>query len=264
MTTRCTYWGASCFELAAPRHRVLIDPYLTGNPYPTIAPEDLEPPDLIVITHASWDHFGDAAEIARRTGAGVIADPASKALLLDRGVPAKQVRTACWGIALQVGPTLVRPLVSQHMSVAELSTGEVVYGTPLALMVETEPGVCFFHFGDTSIYDMTLFGELYQPTVGLIGCTLPRELMPRGPSWSEHVTGQLSSDEAARLAEMLGVKLVLACHYLGVPDTASRRFVELVPKYDSSGTRGAFAPEIGDTFTVEADGWSQTGNVFRP
>src|SRR5262245_55866107 len=170
--------------------------------------------------------------------------------------PVGRVRAGVWGIAMRVGPTTVRPLVSHHLSVAELSTGETVHGNPLALLVETEPGVRFYHYGDTSVYDMTLLGELYQPTVGFIGCTLPRELMP-ADDWVDAVSGELDSDEAARVAEMLRVRLALACHYLGPPDEAAERFVELVPKYDTSGTRGAYAPRSGDTFVVDAAGWSR-------
>ena len=42
-------------------------------------------------------------------------------------------------------------------------------GNPIAFMVETEPGVRIYHYGDTSVFDMRLIGELYRPTVGLHG-----------------------------------------------------------------------------------------------
>ncbi len=57
-------------------------------------------------------------------------------------------------------------------------------------------------------------------------------------------------DEAARAAEMLGLELAVACHYLA-PHEDVDRFVELVPHYDSTGKRRVVAPRVGDTLVVE-------------
>ena len=50
--------------------RVLIDPFLTGNPK-AAAKADEVPADLILISHGHGDHVGDAVAIAQRTGATV-------------------------------------------------------------------------------------------------------------------------------------------------------------------------------------------------
>ena len=62
----------------------------------------------------------------------------------------------------------------------------------------------------------------------------------------------MDADEAARTAEMLGLDLAVACHYLA-PDDEVARFLELVPKYDSTGKRRVVAPLVGETLVVEAD-----------
>jgi L-ascorbate metabolism protein UlaG (beta-lactamase superfamily) len=62
----------------------------------------------------------------------------------------------------------------------------------------------------------------------------------------------MDADEAAQTAEMLGLKIAVACHYLS-KDEEVDRFLELVPKYDSTGTRQAVAPEVGDTLVVTGD-----------
>jgi L-ascorbate metabolism protein UlaG (beta-lactamase superfamily) len=123
---------------------------------------------------------------------------------------------------------------------------------PMAFIVETEPGVRIYHYGDTSIFDMRLLGELYRPTVGLLGCTVPRELLDRVPGPGRFLTGEMDADEAARTAEMLRLEIAVACHYL-VKDDEVARFLELVPEYDSTGTRQAVAPEVGDTLVVDGD-----------
>ena len=124
----------------------------------------------------------------------------------------------------------------------------------MAFIVELEPGVRIYHYGDTCVFDMRLIGELYRPTVGLLGCTVPRELLVRVPGPGNFLTGEMDADEAARTAEMLGLKIAVACHYLEV-DSEVRRFLELVPKYDSTGVRKAVAPEVGDTLVVDAQGF---------
>ena len=133
---------------------------------------------------------------------------------------------------------------------ATLSDGRTVVGNPIAFIVETEPGVRIYHYGDTCIFDMRLIGELYEPTVGLLGCTLPRELSHLIPGPGTFLTGEMDPDEAARAAEMLGLELAVACHYLA-PHEDVDRFVELVPLHDSTGQRRVVAPRVGDTLVVE-------------
>ena len=68
------YHGHDCWEIDDGTHRVLIDPFLQGNPLATVKPDSFTKLDAILVTHGHGDHLGDAAEIARKTGALVIAD----------------------------------------------------------------------------------------------------------------------------------------------------------------------------------------------
>ena len=97
-------------------------------------------------------------------------------MLIDEGVSPDQVAATTWGIVVEVAGLVVRPVECHHWSSGTLSDGRQVVGNPIAFIVETEPGVRIYHYGDTCIFDMRLIGELYRPTVGLLGCTLPREL----------------------------------------------------------------------------------------
>lgn len=55
------YYGVSAFQLTTGSGtRVLIDPYITGNEQCPISLDELEPPDLLLATHAAGDHMGDA------------------------------------------------------------------------------------------------------------------------------------------------------------------------------------------------------------
>jgi L-ascorbate metabolism protein UlaG (beta-lactamase superfamily) len=255
MSTRITYFGAAGFEAVGPSYRILMDPFLSQNPMAPVSPEELETPDLILVTHAAFDHYGDTAAIAMRTGAPVVCDSAVTAMLLDEGVSRDQIQTTTWGIVTEVAGIVVRPVECHHWSSGTLSDGRQVFGNPMAFIVETEPGVRIYHYGDTCFFDMSLIGELYQPTIGLLGCTVPHELAATIPGPGRFLTGEMDADEAARSAEMLRLKIAVACHYLSRDDPEVDRFLELVPKYDSTGARQAVAPEVGDTLVVDGDSW---------
>lgn len=250
LSTRLTFFGAAGYEIAGPTHRILIDPFLSQNPLAPVSPDELEVPDVILVSHAAMDHYGDTAAIAKRTGAPVICDSAVRSLLLEADVSSDQVTPTTWGIVVEVAGIRVRPVECHHWSIATLADGRQVVGNPIAFIVETEPGVRIYHYGDTCVFDMRLIGELYRPTVGLLGCTLPKELSHLIPGPGTFLTGEMDADEAARTAEMLGLEVAVACHYLTLDDEVTR-FLELVPKYDTTGSRRAVAPLVGETLVVE-------------
>ncbi len=250
MSTRLKYLGAAGYEIVGPTHRIVIDPFLSQNPVAPCSVEELETPDVILVSHAALDHYGDTAALAKRTGAPVICDAAVRFMLLDDGVPPDQITATTWGIVVEVAGLVVRPVECHHWSKATLSDGQRVFGNPIAFIVETEPGVRIYHYGDTCIFDMRLIGELYRPTVGLLGCTIPRELAHLVTGPGRFLTGEMDADEAARVAEMLQLDLAVACHYLA-PDDEVQRFVDLVPHHDTTGRRRVVAPLVGDTLVVD-------------
>src|SRR5687767_734475 len=65
------FLGHSACEVIAGATRILIDPFLTGNPLAAAKPEDLHP-TAIVLSHGHNDHIGDTLEIAKRCGATVV------------------------------------------------------------------------------------------------------------------------------------------------------------------------------------------------
>ncbi|WP_433136204.1 MBL fold metallo-hydrolase [Actinomadura nitritigenes] len=252
MTTSITFHGVACYEVAGPLGRVLIDPFLTGNPAADIGPEAVAAPDVILASHAAWDHMGDAAAIALRTGAPVICGTDTAALLRQSGVPESQIRVTVWGIRVRVGGITVHPVECHHWSQATLADGRVVTGTPMGFVVAVEEGVPVYHFGDTAVFsDLALIGRLHRPAVGLLGCTQPWPLVADGPG--EVVTGEMSPEEAALAAEFLGVRYAVATHYDDHAHPDVKRFLELVPENDTGGRRVALAPAAGQTLVIDGD-----------
>lgn len=68
-----TYFGHSAFQIETEGTTLLFDPFISGNPHAegVVSPGDLSP-DVILLTHAHGDHYGDTLDIAKRTGALVV------------------------------------------------------------------------------------------------------------------------------------------------------------------------------------------------
>jgi len=262
MTTRIRFFGMAGYEIVGPKRRILIDPFLTGNPAAPARAGELEKPDVILVTHAAFDHLGDAPEIARRTGAPVVCGGDVKAVLLEAGIPETQIHATVWGIVVEVGGVVVRPVESRHWSQTRLKNGQYVSGVPMGFIVEPEPGIRIYHCGDTAIFgDMKLIGELYKPNVGLMGCSNGQAILRRLTMAGRLVTGEMSPREAALASEFLGLKLAVASHYLDLSDPDERRdvdeFLAAVKEFDTTGRRRAVAPAPGETIVLEPEQFAE-------
>jgi L-ascorbate metabolism protein UlaG (beta-lactamase superfamily) len=270
MTTTLRFLGASGFEVVGPTSRILFEPLLTANPWAPVSVDEIETPDLICVSHGAWDHLGDAAEIAKRTGAPIITSSDVARKLVAEGLPVEQVRATIWGVCYEINGILVRPVECHHWTATELPDGSVVTGTPLSFIVETEPGVRIYHFGDTALFsDMKLIRELYAPTVGLLGCA-QTDGLPDDPGAGTLVSGEMTPDEAALAAEWLGVQYAVATHYMH-PGAETAEFLKRVPARDTTGQRMALAPAIGDVLQIEPVAgerphlvWGQTSSDWDP
>jgi L-ascorbate metabolism protein UlaG (beta-lactamase superfamily) len=68
-----TWLGHATFLLEDGDTKLLVDPFLSGNPKASCAADDIEC-DVILQTHGHGDHYGeDTISIAKRTGATVLA-----------------------------------------------------------------------------------------------------------------------------------------------------------------------------------------------
>lgn len=260
LTTRIKFLGMAGYEITGPSYRLLIDPFISGNPYALVNVEEIEKPDVILVSHAAYDHLGDAPEIAKRTGAPVVCGGDVKAVLLEYGIPENQIHPTVWGIVVEVGGVVVRPVESHHWSQTKLQSGQYVSGVPMGFIVETEPGVRIYHTGDTAIFgDMKLMGQLYQPTIGLMGCSNGQVLLERANFAGKLLNGEMSPREAALASEFLGLKLAVASHYLDLTNETEadeiEEFISSVKEFDSTGSRQALSLEVGETLVVEKENY---------
>ena len=87
MTTRACWLGHACLLLESDGKRVLIDPFLTGNPSAAVTADKVDA-DFILVSHGHEDHVGDTIAIAKRTGATVVCNFEIAQWLEKKGVKA--------------------------------------------------------------------------------------------------------------------------------------------------------------------------------
>lgn len=111
--------GCACFELVYRNQVILLDAWYDRPLCRDIgfAPPQVVRADTIFIGHAHFDHIADAASIAKRTEATVVADQTVGAgVLLSQGLPAGQIRSVngLGGELLQFNGFTVQPILAHH------------------------------------------------------------------------------------------------------------------------------------------------------
>jgi len=159
---RITSLGHSAFLLEG-RDRILIDPFLTGNPMASTTADKVDC-DIICVTHGHGDHLGDAVDIARRTGAVVASIIEMSTWLEKTGV--KSVGFNMGGTAT-IRNTKITMVPAFHSS--SIGAPGLEFSAAMAVGMVVDSGKVVYHAGDTCVFgDMKLIGELYKPDVALL------------------------------------------------------------------------------------------------
>jgi L-ascorbate metabolism protein UlaG (beta-lactamase superfamily) len=210
LETKLQYLSNSGFLLTTEEaKRIIIDPYLTGNPGAPFGPEKIPPVDLVVVTHAAFDHLGDSIFLAKRDKAFLVGDYLLRQIALAQGVPKEQVKSCSYGGTVEKAGISLRVLLAFHISYALNPSSEPMTGIPLAFLLTTPGGLRIYDAGDTCLFgDMKLIGQLYRPHIGLI------PVGAAGPQYGK----DLPPAEAAQAAQWIGCELAIPIHYYDPQD----------------------------------------------
>lgn len=185
------YIGHSAFFIKTENAKILIDPFITGNPNANFDINNHKITDIL-LTHAHADHLGDAIPISRSQQAQItatfeLANYCAKQGAFTLGVNIGGKIEYNWGSA--------KLLPAFHSS----STPDGSYaGMPASILIEIN-GTKIFHAGDTSLSsEIKTIGELYKPDIALL---------PIGSIFTMDI------EDATLAAKWLNAKHVIPMHY---------------------------------------------------
>ena len=155
------YLGHSAFLLELAPYRVIIDPFLTGNPLAAVSAQEIEVSHILV-THGHGDHLGDAVDLALARDAEIIAPYELALYAQERGA---RVHPMHIGGSFEFPFGTVKLTMALHGSM----TPDGRYaGNPCGFLITSE-GHTLYHAGDTGLFgDMELLGKYHRPDLALL------------------------------------------------------------------------------------------------
>ncbi len=193
--------GHSAFEITSDEDlKILIDPFISNNPVCPVTVEEVDA-DIICVTHGHSDHFGDAMEIANRTGAVIVANHEHSVFLSKQGLETVGMNI---GGSIQIHNIKITMLNSNHSSdmdfIEEIGAG----GSSCGYIIQLESGRKIYHSGDTGLFgDMkTVISDIYNPQIALL------------PIGDRYTMGPL---EASMAVKWINPEIVIPMHYNTFP-----------------------------------------------
>ncbi len=190
-----TYLGHSAVHIKTDAVRIIIDPFLDGNPLAATSPTTINV-DVICVTHGHGDHVGDTVSIARRTGALVVAPYELAMFLSKKGCRVHPMHIGgrhefAWG-RVKLTPAL-------HGSAFIDDNGTITYtGNPCGFLLMLD-GRTVYHSGDTGLSaEMSLIGRLNRIDVAFL---------PIGDNFT------MGPSDAAEAVRMLSPRIAIPMHY---------------------------------------------------
>jgi len=192
MSNTFTWYGHATHGLETGGYKIVIDPFFSGNPAASIAPETVQA-DFILVSHGHGDHIGDTVSIAKRTGATVITIHEIAGWLEKHGIEKVHGQHLGGGFNHPFG-YLKFTLAFHGSGLPDGSSG----GNPCGFLLTTKDGKKIYMAQDTGLFgDMKLIGEE--------GIDLA--ILPIGDNYT------MGPDDALKAVKFIQPKVVVPIHY---------------------------------------------------
>lgn len=194
MLNNVKWLGHAAFQVTTKKGtKVMVDPWISQNPCCPVEIEELEQPDILLITHDHGDHLGDSQQLAEK--AVIISQPELAAALQEEWkMPSDNFMAMNTGGTVEVMGVRITMVQAFHTS---------KLGSPVGFILTLEDQTTIYHAGDTSLFSsMELFGSLYP---------IDLALLPVGGFYT------MDPVQAARAVKLLQPKAVIPMHYKTFP-----------------------------------------------
>lgn len=152
MATTLRWLGHGCWLVQTGGKTLIIDPFLNDSPTAPLKADDVQA-DYVLVSHGHFDHVADAASIAKRCGATVVANFEICEWLGKQGVKSTEPMNIGGGIDLPFGR--VKMTIAHHSSVLPDGTDG---GNPGGFLLSLPDGKIYFACDTGLFHDMTLIG----------------------------------------------------------------------------------------------------------
>ena len=181
------YNGHANISLTKDNVTILIDPFFTDNPVNKTNPNEVEC-DYILVSHAHFDHIGDAIDIAKRTGATIISTAEIANMAESKG---------CNSHGMNIGGKFNFEFGSVKVTQAIHSAG--IEGGVACVFIIDFYGKTIYFAGDTALFgDIELIGRMNN---------IDYALLPIGDNFT------MGPEEALEAVKMLKPNVVIPIHY---------------------------------------------------
>ena len=199
MTTTLTWLGHGSWSIKSGQDTILLDPFLNDSPTAPVKADEVDA-TVILVSHGHFDHIADVAEIAKRTGAQVIA-------MVEVAEWLKANQDVTDPVGMNLGGTFELRCGSVKMTMAHHSSSmpDGSYGgSPAGFILTVPEGNIYF------ACDTALFGDM--ALIGKAGIDLA--ILPIG----DHYT--MGIDDAVQAVQLIRPKQVAPAHYNTWPPIA--------------------------------------------
>lgn len=223
-----TYYGQSCFLVNINGANLLFDPFITPNELAAHININEIPADYILLSHGHSDHVADVEQIAKRTGATIIAAFEVAMWFEKKGCANYHPMNTGGKWKFDFGT--VKCVNAVHSS----SMPDGSYGgNPMGFVITTDEGN-FYYSGDTAL---TLDMQLIPSFASIDLC-----ILPVGDNFT------MGCEDAAEAARMVQCKKVVGVHY----DTFGYIKLDKQKALDSFRMKDLqlMLPGIGETISI--------------
>ena len=153
MSIQITWFGHATWQIQAPPHWIIVDPFFDENPVCEKSADKVEC-DYILLTHGHFDHVADTVSIAKRTGAQVLSNYEISNWLRKQGVASVMGMNLGGSFKTKFGSVKLTPALHSSM-LTDGTDGGVAGG----FVVESGNNRIYFA-GDTALFsDMSLIAR---------------------------------------------------------------------------------------------------------